>query len=121
MKIMKETKKIMRAPDMKVSAFTVRVPVLNSHAETAWVTFDQEVTREEVLKTLEAGEGLMIDGAANKYATQKTVSGQDPVYVGRIHQDLDNPKTWMMWIVSDNIRKGAALNGLQIAERIYHH
>lgn len=119
MKIMKETKKIMRAPDMKVSAFTVRVPVLNSHAETAWVTFDQEVSREQVLKTLEAGEGLAIEGAANKYATQKSVSGQDPVYVGRIHQDLDNPKTWMMWIVSDNIRKGAALNGLQIAERIY--
>jgi len=119
MKIMKETKKIMRAPEMKVSAFTVRVPVLNSHAETAWVTLDKEVSREEIVKTLSEAEGLMVDEAQNKYATQKTVSGKDPVYVGRIHQDLDNPKTWMMWIVSDNIRKGAALNGLQIAERLY--
>lgn len=121
MKIMKETKKIMRAPEMKVSAFTVRVPVLNAHAETVWVTLDQEVSRDEFMQCLQSGEGLEIEGAQNKYATQKYVSGKDPVYVGRVHQDLDNPKTWMMWVVSDNIRKGAALNGLQIAERIYRH
>lgn len=120
MKIMKETRKIMRAPQMKVSAFTVRVPVLNAHAETAWVTLDKEISREEFVATISEGEGLVVESAAKKYPTQKDVSGQDPVYVGRIHQDLEDKKTWLMWVVSDNIRKGAALNGLQIAERIIH-
>lgn len=119
MKIMKETRKIMRAPNMKVSAFTVRVPVLNAHAETVWVTLDREVSREEFVATISSGDGLVVEGQAKKYPTQKDVSGQDPVYVGRIHQDLEDKKTWLMWVVSDNIRKGAALNGLQIAERIY--
>ena len=50
---------------------------------------------------------------------QKNASGKDPVFVGRIHQDMDDPKTWLMWIVADNIRKGAALNGIQIAESIF--
>ncbi len=118
MKIMKETKKIMREPNLKVSAFTVRVPVLNSHAEAVWVTLKKQVSREEFIAALEAGEGLLVEADAKKYPTQKQVSGKDPVYVGRIHQDLDEPKTWLMWVVSDNILKGAALNGLQIAEKL---
>lgn len=119
MKIMNETRKIMRAPNMKVSAFTVRVPVLNAHAETVWVTLDKEVTREEVVAALTEGEGLVVEGHLKKYPTQKQVSGKDPVYVGRIHQDLEDKKTWLMWVVSDNIRKGAALNGIQIAEALF--
>jgi aspartate-semialdehyde dehydrogenase len=118
MKIIKETKKILREPNLKVSAFTVRVPVLNSHAEAVWVTLKKEVSRSELIQALSAGEGLVIENEAKKYATQKEVSGKDPVYVGRIHQDLDDPKTWLMWVVSDNILKGAALNGLQIAEQL---
>lgn len=118
MKIMKETKKIMRAPEMKVSAFTVRVPVLNSHAEAVWVTLDQVVTREQFIEALKSEPGLIVNQGSKEYSTQKMVSGKDPVYVGRIHQDIDDPSTWMMWVVSDNIRKGAALNGLQIAEML---
>lgn len=120
-KIMKETRKIMRAPSLKVSAFTVRVPVLNAHSEVAWVKFAKNITREQILTEWKNSEGLVISESLNtsNYPTARDVSGKDPVYVGRLHQDLDDPETWMMWIVSDNIRKGAALNGLQIAERIF--
>jgi aspartate-semialdehyde dehydrogenase len=118
MKVMSETKKIMGLPDLKVSAFTVRVPVPNAHAETVWATVKKEANRDQVVKALTDGEGLVIESNAKKYHTQKFVSGKDPVYVGRIHQDLSDTKTWMMWVVSDNIRKGAALNGIQIAEQV---
>jgi aspartate-semialdehyde dehydrogenase len=118
MKVMSETKKILGLPDLKVSAFTVRVPVPNAHAETVWATVKKDASRDQVVKALEDGEGLVIESNAKKYHTQKFVSGKDPVYVGRIHQDLTDTKTWMMWVVSDNIRKGAALNGIQIAEQI---
>lgn len=118
MKIINETRKIMGAPHIRISAFTVRVPVLNAHAESAWVTLDKEISREEMIEALTLGQGLQVQSDAGNYHTQIQVSGKDPVYVGRIHQDLDDKKTWLMWIVSDNIRKGAALNGIQIAERI---
>jgi aspartate-semialdehyde dehydrogenase len=122
-KIMKETRKILRQKDLKVSAFTVRVPVLNAHAEAVWVTLDKEVSREQILSVLKDAPGLVLqdDPQKSDYPTQKQVSGQDPVYVGRIHRDMDDPKTWLMWIVSDNVRKGAALNGLQIADAIFSH
>jgi aspartate-semialdehyde dehydrogenase len=120
-KIMKETKKILGLPDIKTSAFTVRVPVLNSHSEAVWVTLKESVQREQVVEALRMGEGLvLIDEPKDaKYPTPRNVSGEDPVYVGRVHQDMDDPQTWLMWVVSDNIRKGAALNGIQIAERIF--
>jgi aspartate-semialdehyde dehydrogenase len=120
-KVMKETKKIMRQEKMRVSAFTVRVPVLNAHAEAVWVTLEKETSREELLKLLSKAPGVIVqdDPKKSEYPQQYQISGKDPVYVGRIHQDLEDPKTWLMWIVADNIRKGAALNGLQIAERIF--
>lgn len=120
MKVMNETRKILDQPKLKVSAFTVRVPALNAHSESVWVTLDKEVTREEVLGALESFEGLVVqdDPKNSHYPTPREVSGQDPVYVGRIHRDLEDPKTWLMWVVSDNLKKGAALNGIQIAEKI---
>ena len=121
MKIMNETRKILREPEIKVSAFTVRVPVLNAHAETVWVTLKKQVSRNEIVESLKNGDGLIVQDEVSKsiYPLQSQVSGQDPVYVGRVHQDLSDPNTWLMWVVSDNIRKGAALNGIQIAERIF--
>lgn len=121
MKIMKETRKILRNPEVKVSAFTVRVPVLNGHAEAVWVTLKQKVTRDQVVAALSEADGIVVqdDLKTSTYPQQRLASGQDPVYVGRIHQDLDDPNTWLMWVVADNIRKGAALNGIQIAERIF--
>lgn len=117
-KIMKETRKILRAPDLKVSAFTVRVPVLNAHSESVWVTLKQKISRDEFVKAMEEFEGLVVvdDPGRSVYPQPRDVSGKDPVYVGRIHRDPDNPYMWLMWVVSDNLRKGAALNGIQIAE-----
>jgi aspartate-semialdehyde dehydrogenase len=120
-KIIFETKKILDLPSIAVSAFTVRVPVWNSHSEAVWVTLQKDVTETELRGALLDGPGLVIqdDPSRSVYPTVREVDGQDPVYVGRIHKDRDFPKTWMLWVVADNIRKGAALNGLQIAEHIF--
>lgn len=120
-KVMRETRKILRVPALKISAFTVRVPVLNAHAEAVWVTLDKEVSREEVLRTLRDAPGVVVEDDPRKslYPTQAAVSGHDSVHVGRIHRDPEDPFTWLMWVVADNLRKGAALNGIQIADHIY--
>lgn len=118
-KIMKETRKIMGLPSLKISAFTVRVPALNSHSESVWVTLSKKATRTEVLSALHSGEGLVIYDNPADYPTARKVSGTDPVSVGRVHADPEDATLWMMWVVSDNVRKGAALNGWQIAERIF--
>lgn len=120
-KIMKETRKILGQDDLKVSAFTVRIPALNSHSESVWVNLKKSVSRDEVLAALESHEGIVIqdDPKRGLYPLARDVSGKDPVFVGRIHRDVDNPNMWLMWVVSDNIRKGAALNGIQIAEKIF--
>ena len=126
MKIMNETAKILRAPKLPVSAFTVRVPVLNAHAEAVWVTLGQAgLSREAVTGALEGAAGVeVMDGKKSGdegpgFATQAMASGTDRVYVSRIHKDLHDDSTWLMWVVADNLRKGAALNGCQIAERIF--
>lgn len=131
MKIINETCKIMREPKLPVSAFTVRVPTMNSHAEAVWVTLENAPKdRAEVEATLKSGDGIELVNNENKlststlsssvpYPTQTLASGTDPVYVGRVHRDLNDANTWLMWVVADNLRKGAALNGCQIAERIF--
>lgn len=116
-KIMNETCKIMGDDKIKVSAFTVRIPALNAHSEAVWVTLNKPATKDEVINTLGSFEGLAV--MQDDYPTAIDVSGEDPVFVGRIHQDRHNPNRWLMWVVSDNLKKGAALNGLQIAERIF--
>ncbi len=116
-KIMNESVKILGAPDLKVSAFTVRIPALNSHSEAVWVTLKKEVTKQEFTNAMGSFEGLAI--FTEDYPTPLEISGEEPVFVGRIHQDLHNKKRWLMWVVSDNLKKGAALNGLQIAETIF--
>lgn len=120
-KIMKETRKILSQPKLKVSAFTVRIPALNAHSESVWVTLNKAVSREDVVAALSNHEGIVVQDDPKKsvYPLAKDVSGKDPVYVGRIHRDVENPNMWLMWVVSDNIRKGAALNGIQIAEKIF--
>ncbi len=116
-KIMNETVKILSAPELKVSAFTVRIPALNSHSEAVWVTLGQEASREEVINVLGEFEGLAV--LEQDFPTALEVSGEEPVFIGRVHQDLHNKKRWLMWVVSDNLKKGAALNGLQISECIF--
>lgn len=120
-KIMRESKKIMRDNSFRISAFTVRIPAWNAHSEAVWVRLNTETTREEILKSLSRQEGLVIEDEPGKsvYPLASRWSEKNPVAVGRIHQDLEDSKSWLMWIVSDNLRKGAALNGIQIAERIF--
>lgn len=116
-KIINETKKILNLPNLKVSATTVRIPALNSHSEAVWVTLNTTIDRESLLKTMDQFPGLaMMD---QDYPTPLEISGEDPVFVGRVRQDLDNPQRWIMWVVSDNLKKGAALNGIQIADLIF--
>ena len=118
---MYETNKILRDPDIQVSAFTVRVPTLNSHAEAVWVHLDREVTRKEMLTAFESMPAVEVwdNPCDSHYPTANKCSGTDPVYVGRLHPDLHDPKTWLMWVVADNLRAGAALNGIKIAEKIF--
>lgn len=121
LKIMTESRKILNLPKLNISAFTVRVPALNGHSEAVWVQFENSVTREEILSAWKSQEGLTIldNPKDHVYPLVSQASGTDPVYVGRLHPDLYNPQTWIFWVVADNIRKGAALNGLQIAEKIF--
>jgi aspartate-semialdehyde dehydrogenase len=116
-KIMNETRKILDQPELPISTFTVRIPALNAHSEAVWVTLKKEVTKTEFISALNTVEGLAV--MDDDYPTALEVSGEDPVFVGRIHRDRSNPKRWLMWVVSDNLKKGAALNGLQIAKLIY--
>ena len=120
-KVMAETKKILSQPDLQVSAFTVRVPVLNAHSESVWVTFKKETTREDVVRVLENFPGIKVIDQPKKseYPLARNASGLDEVFVGRIHRDPGHPRRWMMWVVADNLKKGAALNGIQIAEGIF--
>lgn len=118
-KIMGESKKILADSSLRLSAFTVRVPAWNAHSEAVWVRLKQKPDRQAVLQALHAQDGLVVDETADTYPVALKFDDQNPVAVGRLHQDLEDPQTWLMWIVSDNLRKGAALNGLQIAERIF--
>jgi len=118
-KIQKETKKILNLPSLYVSAFTVRVPAWNAHSEAVWIELEKEVSREQILAALHDQPGLQINNEIERYPHARMADGQDPVFVGRIHRDSEDTKTWRMWIVADNLLKGAALNGLQIAERIF--
>lgn len=120
-KIMSETRKILGQSSLKVSAFTVRIPALNAHSESVWVTLKETVSKDQLMAAFTNAEGIVVQDDPKKgiYPMAREVSGKDPVYVGRVHRDLENPKLWLMWVVSDNIRKGAALNGIQIAEKIF--
>jgi aspartate-semialdehyde dehydrogenase len=118
-KIQKETKKILNLPSLYVSAFTVRVPAWNAHSEAVWIELEKEVSREQILASLHNQPGLQVEDDASRYPNARLADGAEPVFVGRVHRDAEDPRTWRMWVVADNLLKGAALNGLQIAERIF--
>lgn len=118
MKMVYETRKIMRLPDLAITATTVRVPVLGGHSEAVNVEFEQPVSVEEARKLLQRSPGLVVqdDLEAQKYPMPIQVQGKDDVFVGRIRQDESVPNGLNLWIVADNLRKGAATNAVQIAE-----
>lgn len=117
-KMREETKKILHAPDMAISATCVRVPVNVSHSEAVHIEFDHPMSPEEARELLAAFPGVSVvdDPASNSYPTPLQAEGRDEVLVGRIRRDTSNPNGLAMWVVGDNLRKGAALNAIQIAE-----
>ncbi len=117
MKMYHETRKIMHS-DIEVSATCVRVPVMRAHSEVTWVETERPISVEEAREAFSKTEGIILqDNPGNKdYPMPLFVAGEDPVYVGRIRKDLSNPNGLTFWTVSDQIKKGAALNAVQIAE-----
>ena len=116
MKMLNETQKIMHS-DVLVSATCVRVPVMRAHSESIWIETERPVSVEEARAAFAAAPGVVVqdDPAFNRYPMPLFAAGQDPVYVGRIRRDLTSPNGLTFWCVADQIRKGAALNAVQIA------
>ena len=119
MKMYNETQKIMHS-DIRVSATCVRVPVMRAHSESIWVETEREITPEEARKAFAQAEGviLMDEPAEKLYPMPLFIAGKDPVYVGRIRKDISRENGLTFWCVADQIKKGAALNAVQIAEWI---
>ncbi len=118
MKMVNETKKIMRDDSIRVTATTVRIPVMGGHSEAINVEFEKDFDLTEVRSLLESAPGIIVvDDPANQlYPMPMDAHEKDEVFVGRLRRDESQPKTLNMWIVSDNLRKGAATNAIQIAE-----
>ena len=118
MKMIWETRKILHDPDLKVTATTVRVPVFNSHTESINVEFENPVDVEEVKKILSEAPGVVVvdDPAHDSYPLALDAAGTDEVYVGPIRRDESVDNGINLWVVADNIRKGAATNAVQIAQ-----
>jgi aspartate-semialdehyde dehydrogenase len=119
-KIINETRKIMHEPDLPVSATAVRVPVYTGHSEAVHVEFSKSITPEEFYNIIHEAPGITVqdEPSVNMYPTPWSVAGRDDTYVGRIRQDASHPNGIAFWLVSDNLRKGAALNAIQIAEEL---
>ena len=118
-KMIFETKKILNAPEMKVTATCVRVPVYYGHSESVNLEFEKPCTVEQVKQVLQNAEGVILqdDGANNLYPMPITAENKDEVFVGRIRKDETVESGVNLWIVADNIRKGAATNTVQIAQK----
>ena len=123
MKMYNETRKIMHS-DIRVSATCVRVPVMRAHSEAIWVETERPVSLEEARHAFETGEGLVyLDEKDGKkfYPMPLDIAGKDPVYVGRLRKDLADDCGLAFWVVGDQIKKGAALNAVQIAQYMLAH
>ena len=120
MKMVNETRKIMGDDSILISATAVRVPVFYSHSEAIWIETGKKITPEGVRRLLKKAPGVTVvdDPAHNEYPLAIRATGQDETFVGRIREDLSCERGIVLWVVSDNLRKGAALNAIQIGERL---
>ncbi len=120
LKMLYETRKILNDDQIWINATCVRVPVLRAHSEALNITFSQPVSVEQAYEVLKSAPGLTIleDRKFNRFPMPSDASGQDDVYCGRIRKDLSFPNTLDLWVVGDQLLKGAALNTVQIAELI---
>lgn len=123
LKLMREPQKIMNAHHIKISATAVRIPVIGGHSESVNVTFEKDFELEEVRETLKNTPGLILqdDPKNNLYPMPVYAHGKDEVFVGRLRRDFSQKNSLAMWIVADNLRKGAATNAVQIAEYLLKH
>ena len=119
LKLVNETRKILHDPELRIAATCVRVPVQVGHSESVLIETKDVIDPDDVRSVLEHAPGVLVedDPAARDYPTPLQVAGRDEVFVGRIRKDLSSEKGIALWIVSDNLRKGAALNAVQIAEK----
>src|SRR5699024_2853927 len=120
MKMVNESRKILGDDSLKVTATAIRVPVTNSHGVSINLKLKKDFDMEEIRKTLEDTPGLVLEDDLSKeiYPMPATASGKDDVFVGRLRRDFSDDNSLNLWCVADNIRKGAALNAVQIAELI---
>ena len=118
MKMLNETRKILNMPDLKVSSTCVRVPVLRAHSESINIEFEGIVQPKDALEKLSQSAGIEIieDYENNRFPMPNDVMGRDNVAVGRLRADISHPNGLELWLCGDQIRKGAALNAVQIAE-----
>jgi aspartate-semialdehyde dehydrogenase len=118
MKMVNETKKIMRDDSIRVTATTVRIPVIGGHSESVNIEFENDFDLNEVRELLSESEGIIVqdDPSQQIYPMPLWAHEKDEVFVGRLRRDESQPNTLNMWVVSDNLRKGAATNAVQIAE-----
>jgi aspartate-semialdehyde dehydrogenase len=118
MKMVNETRKIMRDDNIRVTATTVRIPVMGGHSEAVNVEFERDFDLKDVRSLLSHAPGVIVvdDPAAQEYPMPRNSHEKDEVFIGRLRRDESQPKTLNMWVVSDNLRKGAATNAVQIAE-----
>ena len=123
MKLVRETQKILNDKSIAVTATAVRIPVVGGHSENVNIEFETDFDVAEIRKVLRESPGVTIQDNidTNTYPMPIYAEGKDDVFVGRIRRDLSQPKTLNMWIVSDNLRKGAATNTIQIAEYLVEH
>ena len=119
-KMINETRKILKNPDLKITATTVRVPVFNCHSESINVEFEKDYEIDDLIKTLSEFPGIVIENnlSENIYPLAINASGRDEVFVGRIRRDYSVASGVNLWVVADNIRKGAASNAVQIVEKL---
>lgn len=120
MKMILETRKILKKPDLKITATTVRVPVLNSHSESINVELEHDFLLDELKDCLKDAPGIILQDnlKENIYPLAQNATGHDEVFVGRIRRDESVPYGINMWVVADNVRKGAASNAVQILEKL---
>lgn len=118
MKMVNETRKIMRDDSIRITSTTVRIPVIGGHSEAVNVEFEKDYTLDEVRSILQSSPGVIVidDPSTQQYPMPMDAHEKDEVFVGRLRRDESQPNTLNMWVVSDNLRKGAATNAVQIAE-----
>jgi aspartate-semialdehyde dehydrogenase len=123
MKMVNEPRKIMNLPELQITATAVRVPVMGGHSESVNVTFERDFDLSEVRTLLQNTPGVIVqdDPAKNLYPMPLYAHDKNEVFVGRIRRDESAPNSLNLWIVADNLRKGAATNAVQIAEYLYQH